>query len=177
MVAKTNKISYQGTIEYRGESKGLILIPGDFVIIKRGVLRYMVLLCPCGCGDELVINLDKRAGPAWRLYKKNGLWSLYPSYWRDTHCCSHFIIWNNNIYWCFRNYELYESWAVSEEVENKVVRVLKEDEFTHYLELAEESGLIPWECLKACEQLLEKGLCESISDHSIKEYFRKRALR
>jgi len=29
----------------------------------------MVLRRPCGCGDDLLINMGKRAGKAWRYYR------------------------------------------------------------------------------------------------------------
>lgn len=171
MPTRVNKISYKGTISNRGDSQELLFNSGDFVIVKRGVPRLLIFRCPCGCGDDLLINLDKRSGPAWRLYSKSKVYSLYPSYWRDTACGSHFIIWNSNIYWCYRYNETQENWAVSKIIENRVLEALDEDEFIHYIDLADNTGLIPWECLQACKQLCEKGLC--ITNGIKFEYFKK----
>lgn len=172
MKTQIKNIFYKGAIKNRTESKDLLLNPGDFVIVERGVPRLLILRCPCGCGDDLLINLDKRSGPAWRLYSKSKSFSLFPSYWRDTACGSHFIIWENRIYWCYRRNELDESWTVSERIENKVLEVLKENEYIHYIELADDCGLIPWESLQACKQLSKKGLCVANNDQP-KEYFKK----
>ena len=174
-MSKANKIYYKGIAATRSESTGLLEKPGDFALVKRGIPRLLILRCPCGCGDELLINLDKRAGPAWRLYLNMELYSLFPSYWRDTKCGSHFIIWNNKIYWFHKNYRYDEDWNVPQEIENEVLKALKMNEFTHYIEIADECGLIPWECLQACKQLSEKGLCES-NDGIRKEYFKKSKL-
>ncbi len=172
MPQRVNQIYYKETIENRSNSKDLLFKAGDFVIVKRGIPRLLILRCPCGCGDDLLINLDKRSGKAWRLYSRFESFSLFPSYWRDTACGSHFIIWENRIYWCYRTNELDEGWRVNERIENKVLEVLKENEYRHYIELADECGLIPWECLQACKQLSRKGLCISKNGVS-KEQFKK----
>src|SRR5258706_1791972 len=161
MRTKATKVSYKGSVSNRSGSKGLLLTPGDFIMVRRGVPRLVILRCPCGCGDDLLINLDKRSGPAWRLYSKGGMYTLFPSYWRDTECGSHFIIWNNKVYWCYSSNETEEELTVSEEIETLVLSTFKDQEFIHYLDLADESGLIPWECLQACKQLLNKKLCEA----------------
>ena len=176
MLKRANKIYYKGTIESRTKSRDLLQEPGDFVIVKRGIPRLVILCCPCGCGDDLLINLDKRSGPAWRLYSKNGKYTLFPSYWRDTKCKSHFIIWNNRIYWCYSNYEYDQDWTVGEEVEIIVLEMLKQDEFKSYLEIADESGLLPWETLQACEQLSKRGLCIPKNGRP-HEYFKKVIIR
>src|SRR4051812_11259671 len=99
MSYRATTISYKGTIKSRSES-GVLIEPGDYVIVERGAPRLIVMRCPCGCGDDLLINLDARSGPAWRFYSKQSGNSLHPSYWRSSACKSHFIIWNNKIYWC-----------------------------------------------------------------------------
>jgi hypothetical protein len=58
-----------------------------------------VLSCPCGCGDEISVNLDPRTGPAWRTYQTARGFTLFPSIWRESGCKSHFIIWEDRILW------------------------------------------------------------------------------
>jgi hypothetical protein len=74
--------------------------PGDAVLVRRGVLRSMVMSCPDGCGEVLTVNLDGRAGKAWRHYARGDDVSLFPSVWRDSGCESHYILWRSRIYWC-----------------------------------------------------------------------------
>lgn len=57
------------------------------------------MACPDGCGSILTVNLDPRAGKAWRLYDR-GAKTLFPSVWRDSGCQSHFIVWRDRIIWC-----------------------------------------------------------------------------
>jgi hypothetical protein len=117
----------------------------------------LIIRCPCGCGDDLLINLDTRAGPAWRLYKNRRGTTLYPSYWREGGCESHFILWNDHIYWCWGSGDDVDEWTVDPVIEEAVLAELSTHHFTHYYELADSLKLIPWEALQACRQLVGKG--------------------
>jgi uncharacterized protein DUF6527 len=79
--------------------------PNRLVVVERGQPRSLVLMCPCGCEDVLVINLDPAAGDAWRLRRRSDLVTLLPSVWRTSGCKSHFILYNNHIWWCRRRPE------------------------------------------------------------------------
>src|SRR6266699_5277528 len=70
-------------------------------IVERGVPRWAVFRCPCGCGELVTINLDERVGPHWRLIRRRGGVSLSPSVWRTSGCRSHFILWKKRV-WMFR---------------------------------------------------------------------------
>jgi hypothetical protein len=109
--------------------------------------------CPCGCEDTLVINLDKRAGPAWRIYRRGEALSLFSSYWRDTKCESHFILWKNKICWCSWDDDSY--WSNSNGIEERVLHALPEH-FIPYHELAEQLQEVPWDVLQACHALVRK---------------------
>jgi hypothetical protein len=128
--------------------------PGDAVLIERGVPRLLLLQCPCGCGDNLTINLDRRVGPAWRHYLRGENLSLYPSYWRDSHCGSHFILWNNQVYWCDWDDDRY--WRGTAHLESQVWTALTSD-FINYETLADQLGEIPWDVLQACYALVRGG--------------------
>ena len=158
MPTRTETLRFCGKVESRDEAASLLLNPGDAVVVERGKPRLLILRCPCGCGDDLIINLDRRAGKAWYLYQKKKGMTLFPSYWRDDKCGSHFILWNNHIYWC-RGWESEESntWQVSAETEDKVYAALSAEWFISYEEIAEQCDLIPWEALQACRQLARKG--------------------
>jgi len=158
---KANSISYKGTVEHRGQSHDLLSKPGEFVIVKRGVPRLLIMRCHCGCGDDLLINLDSRSGDAWRLYRKSSKFTLYPSYWRDTACGSHFIIWNNKIHWCYQYDEYFEEKEVPDEIQDVILHGLPDDRYINFLELADKFNLIPWECLQACRALVKKGLAKA----------------
>jgi hypothetical protein len=173
MKVRATKLTHKGTVTARSAASELLVNPGDVVVVEREIPRMLVLRCPCGCRDDLIINLDQRSGPAWRFYSKSTGYSLYPSYWRDSDCESHFIIWSSRIYWCYSRYDVSDNLdEVTEQIENAIMNVLKADEFIHYLDIADECGLIPWECLQACKQLTNKGLCVS-GTGSLTGQFRK----
>ncbi len=159
MKERVNLIVFHGKVESRDAASAFLCKSGDAVIVERGKPRLLIIRCPCGCGDDLLINLDKRAGPAWRYYRNQHGLTLYPSYWRDSECGSHFIIWNSHVYWCY-GWESEESstWHVSKHIEEAVWNALSEHEFISYEEIAERLELIPWETLQACRQLESRGL-------------------
>ena len=162
MATRTKEIALLGTVENLDLATPKLNVAGDTVLIHRGRPRMLVMRCPCGCGDNLIINLDNRTGYAWRYYRNRRGLTLYPSYWREDGCRSHFIIWNSHIYWCY-GWESDESdtWSVSDSIEETVLAALQKDHFIKYDELAEQLDLIPWEVLQACRQLVKQGVAIS----------------
>jgi len=173
MSPRARRIRFVGKVENRDAAALLLAKSGDVVLVERGKPRLLVVRCPCGCGDDLLINLDDRAGSAWRCYLNRRGLTIYPSYWRDTGCGSHFIVWDNHIYWC-SGWESDESddWYVTRLTEDAVQAALPADCFVQYEKLAEQLDLIPWEVLQACRQLVRKRL--AVAGHgSRKGEFRK----
>lgn len=162
MAIRTKNIVFRGTVESRDMAAPLLNLPGDTVLVQRGMPRMLAMRCPCGCGDNLIINLDSRTGYAWRFYQDPRGLTLYPSYWREDGCKSHFIVWNGHIYWCYDwGSDESDSWSVSSTVEKMVLEALPKDRFIKYDELAEQLELIPWEALQACRQLIKQGMAVS----------------
>jgi hypothetical protein len=59
------------------------------------------MLCPCGCGDVIELNLLEQASPCWSVRQhRDGSVTLTPSVWRRKGCRSHFFVRNNRIDWC-----------------------------------------------------------------------------
>jgi hypothetical protein len=59
------------------------------------------MICPCGCGDVIELNLLKEARPFWRVQEDaDGTITLHPSVWRQKGCRSHFILRRGRIVWC-----------------------------------------------------------------------------
>jgi hypothetical protein len=125
--------------------------PGDLVVVHRGVARSAVILCPCGCGEEITINLDRRTGSAWKLYQRGEIFTLFPSVWKESGCASHFIAWNNRILWCdadsFRE--------MNEIVERRVLAALTPG-LQSVMEIAEALQEDLWEVFFACRSLVRQ---------------------
>jgi hypothetical protein len=147
-------------VQSRANASEHLKRPGDAVIVDRQGPRWLVMSCPCGCGAEVPVNLDPRAGPAWRIYQSSKGTSIYPSVWRDNGCKSHFIIWRNNILLFGPGYG--GSWIDDveegeDELLQRVLEVLSDRE-----QSAEEvSNQIPesepWEVLRCCRRLCLLG--------------------
>jgi hypothetical protein len=148
----------KGTLEHRHEADALLGGPGTAALVHRGVLRSLVVTCPDGCGEILTINLDPRAGKAWRLYREPHGTSLFPSVWRDSGCKSHFIIWRSHIYWCDYDDEPMDDH--NESLERRVAAHLQPT-FRAYADIAQELDEIPWAVLVACVRLVKRGAAES----------------
>ena len=153
-------MNVRAVVESRMQGNEYLRAPGDAVVVQRGRPRWLILSCPCGCGAELLINLDPRAGPAWRLYKDARLgYTVYPSIWRDTDCESHFIIWRDTIF-LFGREDDYFGWIGTDEekaVLVDAVRLRLNDQPIPYWEIADQLGEIPWAVLQACRELVRRG--------------------
>lgn len=72
-----------------------------YVVQEDGFQEQAALLCPCGCGRVLHINLLTDERPCWRLSThEDGTASLHPSVWRKKDCGSHFWFRQGRVHWC-----------------------------------------------------------------------------
>lgn len=71
------------------------------VIIGSGTKKkWILLMCPCGCGETLTLSLMQSHKPNWKASKDK--WSrvtLSPSVWKNDGCRSHFFIKKGKILW------------------------------------------------------------------------------
>jgi hypothetical protein len=151
------KIHLLGSASYRDEAEAMLAAPGDAVLVERGLLRSLILCCPDGCGETLVVNLDPRAGKAWRLYQRRGAISVYPSVWRDGGCESHFIVWKDRILWCEVFDEGNEEPDYDPAIEPLVLDALSGDRFVDPATIAQQLDLIVWDAGKALRRLVARG--------------------
>jgi len=162
MKPRAKALDFRGLVEHRHDADRLVRLPGQAVVVRRGVDRSLTMVCPDGCGEILTINLDRRAGPAWRAYIEREGVSLYPSVWRHTGCKSHFIIWRSRIYWCDLNDALHPT---SAGFEQRVLSAL-DSRLRPYTEGAEKLTEVPWAVLSACNCLQARGMVQSgTGDH------------
>lgn len=156
MNKRANRLAFKAQVEQRHEANPLLKMPGDAALVHRGVFRSLVMACPDGCGELLTINLDARAGKAWRAYGSQEEFSLFPSVWRETGCKSHFILWRSKIYWCDWDDEL--DTPMEDIVE--LVRGCLSNELVPYLDIADALQLVPWAVLSACRRLAREGVAQ-----------------
>ena len=79
-----------------------------YVLGEGAYLWFVVMRCPCGCGENLYMTLLPESNPRWQLTEHtNGTISLQPSIWRKVGCRSHFFLRRGRIEWCI-NYDAIE---------------------------------------------------------------------
>ena len=67
MTEPARMVRLVGDAEYRDQAEATLKAPGDASMVFRARPRSIVMACPDGCGETLVINLDSRADKAWRF--------------------------------------------------------------------------------------------------------------
>ncbi len=151
---RADRLKLQAHVASRDEARRLVTQPGDAALVVRGRPRSVVMGCPCGCGDQLTINLDSLSGPAWRFAERNGEVTLYPSVWRESGCKSHFVVWQNQIYLFGQNDFLRRRHP---ELEDRVYKQLADGQAHHFADIADALDELPWSVLVACENLVSDG--------------------
>ena len=71
-----------------------------FIIQDGNEPELLAFKCPCGCNENILLNLLKDAKPQWRFrINHNDMINIYPSIWRKRGCKSHFFIKNGIVEW------------------------------------------------------------------------------
>jgi hypothetical protein len=77
-----------------------------YIVEEDGFEEQAAMLCPCGCGRILHMNLLPDERPCWHVtHHRNGTASLHPSVWRKKDCGSHFWFRDGRVQWCVRDEE------------------------------------------------------------------------
>ena len=158
---KRIRINLKAEVASRGDVIDLLHVPGDAVLIQRGAPRWLMIKCPCGCGEDIPVNLDARAGKAWRLYRNRAGLTLFPSVWRDTGCGAHFIIWRDQIVTFGSSTSSDNSPGPSLDLTELARRVLAAWPAASYassVDVADQLDEIPWDVQEACFRLVAAGL-------------------
>jgi len=149
------------TTEYRDAAEGALEAPGDASLVLRARPRSIVMACPDGCGETLVINLDSRADKAWRHDMRGGGLTLFPSVWRDGGCKSHFIVWRGHILWCDRFEEGNREPPYDATMETAVLGALNTHQPRSAVEIADAIDELVWDANRVANRLAQRGLVRS----------------
>ncbi|WP_207004744.1 DUF6527 family protein [Trinickia mobilis] len=158
---KTLRIALKAELTSRAGADEFLKAPGDAVLICRETPRWLLLQCPCGCGEQIPVNVDKRAGKAWRFYcDADKSVTLFPSVWRDTGCQSHFIIWRDRI--LMFGLDRVSGTAPVESIDigslaKRVLDVWPRAGLVPYVDVADTLNEIPWDVQEACRALVKSG--------------------
>lgn len=71
-----------------------------YLVEEDGYREQAALLCPCGCGHVIQLNLLTDERPCWTATTHaDGTVSLHPSVWGKKGCRSHFWIRRGKVQW------------------------------------------------------------------------------
>ncbi|WP_412769231.1 DUF6527 family protein [Ralstonia pseudosolanacearum] len=77
-----------------------VMVDIVYVVAPKGVPKWTMLRCPCGCGEVITLSLQPTHEPRWTFdAATSGRASLYPSIWRTTGCHSHFWLKDGRVFW------------------------------------------------------------------------------
>jgi hypothetical protein len=72
-----------------------------YIVEEDGFQEQAAMICPCGCGSVLHMNLLPDERPCWRVsIHDDGTGTLHPSVWRKKECGSHFWFRKGRVVWC-----------------------------------------------------------------------------
>ncbi|HEX8124724.1 MAG TPA: DUF6527 family protein [Allosphingosinicella sp.] len=131
------------------------------------------MACPDACGSVLTINLDDRAGAAWRIYRERDLLSVYPSIWRESGCRAHFFLRRNRIIWC--GPDILDVGEYDLELLD-LVRAALDERHRFAEEIARDLEEAPWEVADAANELVNRGEAEKRRDGDRWAYSRSSTL-
>lgn len=77
------------------------LLPATVYLVGEGEYLWNAsMICPCGCGQALHMNLQPDSRPLWRATRHpDGTVTLHPSVWRQKGCRAHFWFRNGAVQW------------------------------------------------------------------------------
>lgn len=161
MTEPARMVRLVGDAEYRDQAEATLSTAGDASMVFRARPRSIVMACPDGCGETLVINLDTRADKAWRFDMRGEGLTLFPSVWREGGCKSHFIVWRGHILWCDRFEAGNREPLYNPEIEATVLSVMDEVQPRNAVELADAIDELIWDVSRVANRLVGHGLARS----------------
>ena len=81
------------------------LRPGEIYLVgENGHVSCVGMMCPCGCGEVIQLNLVAGTRPVWAVERDSdtGAVTLRPSIWRTSGCRSHFLLRGGRVQWVSR---------------------------------------------------------------------------
>jgi hypothetical protein len=150
---KGKSVLWKGVLVSRSDATPLLLNAGDTCLIERGYPRLIIMRCPCLCGEDIVVNVDPRAGKAWRFRQPGPRITIFPSVVRDTGCQSHFIVQRGAIWWTNDVWE-YEDAEIDAGV---VIDLCAYNSFISAEEISEKLDVDPWSVFRLCRRLVSRG--------------------
>lgn len=70
------------------------------LVLGGGREKWLLMTCPCGCGQEIALNLMQSQSPRWKVSVQSAKrFSVHPSV-DATSCGAHFWLRDGRVIWC-----------------------------------------------------------------------------
>jgi hypothetical protein len=71
-----------------------------YVVGGADYQKWAFLICPCGCGDRIMLSLSQKQRPRWQVEVDwLGRPTVKPSIWQTEGCFSHFWLKKGRVHW------------------------------------------------------------------------------
>jgi hypothetical protein len=81
------------------ESPDILRDETVYLIGEGANLWAAIIVCPCGCGEAIHLNLLEDSSPCWSVLQSGKQITIEPSIARQKGCRSHFFIRRGKIEW------------------------------------------------------------------------------
>lgn len=72
-----------------------------YLVAGRGGPKWAAFLCPCGCGERVLLSLSRERRPRWSVDADwFGRPTVSPSVRQTDGCMSHYWVRNGRVDWC-----------------------------------------------------------------------------
>lgn len=86
-----------------------------YVVGGLGYQKWAYMVCPCGCGERIMLSLATNRRPHWSVEVDwLGRPTIKPSVWQTAGCFSHFWVKKGRIEWTRDTGKPHRSWACNE---------------------------------------------------------------
>jgi hypothetical protein len=69
------------------------------LVLREGKEKWLLMQCPCGCGQQIALNLMQSHSPRWRVsIQSMNRFSIHPSV-DATSCGAHFWLRDGRVIW------------------------------------------------------------------------------
>lgn len=89
------------TFEDRSAAASAAKNPGIAALVRGGGReKWLLMQCPCGCGQQIALNLMQSHSPRWKVsVQSTKRFSIHPSV-DATSCGAHFWLRDGRVIWC-----------------------------------------------------------------------------
>lgn len=97
LMAKPDLVAQTGTEQPEEMTRGRL-----YLVVGRSGPKWAIFLCPCGCGERVLLSLSRERRPRWSVdVDWLGRPTFSPSVRQTDGCVSHYWVRKGHVEWCW----------------------------------------------------------------------------